>query len=175
LGVNESSVIITTVPTYALRLFPIALTAVFVLSACGVEGASEADVDRGASGVLQLTLCVDNQSTRVISSSGDGSPTQPEGFVVRPGERACASSAPNYSDLTQQMMSDVGPAWKTNLSGQFTFGAAFGFETCGKRWSNKATFSTDITCSGNPFRIDGKIDANSDTKRLTAEIVFFDQ
>ena len=162
-------------PITALRCVPIALAVTFVLAACGGEGGTEADVERGASGVLQLTLCVDNQSTRAISSSGNGSPTQPEGFVVRPGQRACASAAPNYGDLTQQMMSDLGSAWKTNLNGNFNFGAAYAFETCGRRWSNEATFSADMTCSGNPFRIDGTIDANSDTQRLTAEIVFSDQ
>lgn len=158
----------------AVRCLPIALAVTFVLAACGGDGGTEAGVERGASGVLQLELCVDNQSTRTISSSGDGSPTQPQGFLARPGQRACTSAAPNYGDLTQQMMSDLGSAWKTNLNGNFSFGAAFAFETCGRRWSNEVTFSADITCSGNPFRINGTVDANSDTQRLTAEIVFSD-
>lgn len=147
------------------------------LAACSGDDASTASVERGAASASQIALCVQNDSSLSISSSGDGSPTQPEGFLVRPGERACATSDPNTDRITQSMMSDVGPSWTTEYSieedgGPVTYIEAK-FTTCGRTWKNEDSINEKISCSGNPFQITVNFSDSGSTS--TAEITFADQ
>lgn len=105
------------------------------------------------------TICVQNDSSRSISSQGDGSKRSPEGFLVRPGENACVSSGPDAGGIHQEMMSDTGPSWTTWLyikegtreRGRPASSKPF-LEICDTGLgyqSSPATF--DLSCSGNPF------------------------
>lgn len=157
------------------QIAPLALTCVVALAACGGDEQTDASVERGAAASTSLTICVQNDSSRSISSTGDGSPSQPEGFLVRPGERACTTSAEGTEEIVQSMMSDEGPSWNTRFAftgDDSTSGVSYletTFATCGKTWTNKFSFTASISCSGNPFRISGEIE-NS-----TANITFADQ
>jgi len=163
---------------------PIVLLGTLALSACGgdsqagVSIALQTPVDRQAASSVAYTLCVKNDSSRTISSTGDGSPSQPEGFVVRPGDKACASATPGTKEIIQSMMSDVGPSWTTRyaLTSKST---AVGnlleevFSTCGRTWSNETTISASLSCSGNPFRI--KVNYEYNGAASTANVTFADQ
>lgn len=147
------------------------------LAACSGGDNSSASVERGAASVSQFTLCVQNNSSLSISSSGDGSPTQPEGFFVRPGERACATSDPETDRITQSMMSDIGPSWTTDYSieeiGDAVTYVRSNFSTCGRTWTNKESINERVSCSGNPFQMTVKFSNNG--SGYTAEITFADQ
>lgn len=150
------------------------------LSGCSGDDQSDASVERGAAATGQLTLCVQNDSTRTISSTGDGSATGPEGFQVRPGERACTSTRGREEVLKQSMMSDEGPAWSTQLksSDEATGGSAsyftWSFSTCGKTWKEVRNFSAALSCSGNPFQVSGTFNFD-DSGGTTANVTFADQ
>ena len=150
------------------------------LVGCSSDDQSDASVERGAAATGQLTLCVQNDSTRTISSTGDGSATGPAGFQVRPGERACTSTSGNEELLSQSMMSDEGPAWSTQLRSSeegannpvsyFTWS----FSTCGKTWKEVRNFSAALSCSGNPFQVSGTFNFDN-SGGTTANITFADQ
>ena len=156
---------------------PVALMSIFALSACGGDKQADPSVERGAASSEIYTLCVKNDSSRSISSSGDGSPSQPDGFMVRPGENACTSTAPGAGEITQSMMSDIGPSWTTTYTIRKKYGAlerlVSEFSTCGRTWSDESTISASLSCSGNPFRI--SVDLKSSGAGTTANITFVDQ
>ena len=156
---------------------PVALMSIFALSACGGDKQADPSVERGAASSETYTLCVKNDSSRSISSIGDGSPSQPAGFMVRPGESACASTAPGAREITQSMMSDTGPSWTTSYSIREKAGAittlSSDFTTCGRTWSNEMTISASLTCSGNPFRIN--VNFKSSGAGPTANVILADQ
>ena len=161
-------------------LVPMMLLPALALVGCSSDDQSEAGVERGAAAAGQLTLCVQNDSTKSISSSGDGSASGPEGFLVRPGERACTSTSGSQEVLKQNMMSDEGPAWATQLtstedgssSGVSVF--TWSFSTCGKTWRNEEEFSASVSCSGNPFNVSGTINFDNGGGS-TANVTFADQ
>ena len=168
-----------------LLIAPIALLGLLALSACGGDSqagsgsiALQTQVERQASSSVAYTLCVKNASSRTISSTGDGSPSQPEGFIVRPGENACTSATPGTSEIIQSMMSDVGPSWTTRyaLTSKATaLGTYFEevFSTCGRTWSNETSISASLSCSGNPFRV--KVTFDDKGAAPTANVTFADQ
>jgi len=144
---------------------PIVLLGTLALSACGGDSQAgsgsdtfQTQVERKAASGDIFTLCVKNDSSRTISSTGDGSPSQAGGFIVRPGENACTSTSIGSEELIQNMMSETGPSWTTS----YTYTPLFTstgtllrevFTTCGQKWTNKASISASLSCSGNPFRI----------------------
>ena len=152
-----------------------AILCTITLTAC--SSGDEASVERGASSASQFALCVQNDSSFSISSTGDGSPTQPEGFFVGPGERACATSDPNTDRISQSMMSDIGPSWTTEYFieeiGSDIVYVESAFTTCGRTWTNEDSISEKISCSGNPFQI--TVNFNDQGSTSTAEIIFSDQ
>ena len=160
-------------------VIPMMLLSALALAGCSSDDQSDASVERGASATGTLTLCVQNDSTREISSVGDGSATGPEGFLVRPGERACTSTSGREEVLKQSMMSDTGPAWSTQLNSSdegSTSGISYftwSFSTCGKTWRDEAKFSASVLCSGNAFRVSGTIDFDG-SGGTTANVVFAD-
>ena len=161
-----------------LLIAPIALASLVALSACSGDSQADASVERQAASSVAYTLCVKNDSSRTISSIGDGSPSQPDGFVLGPGENACASATPGTKEIIQSMMSDVGPSWTTRyaLTSKATaLGTYFEevFSTCGRTWSNETTISASLSCSGNPFRIKVNFDYNGVAS--TANVTFTDQ
>ena len=162
-------------------VIPIMLSSALALAGCGTDDQSDASIERGAATILgKITLCVQNDSTRSISSIGDGSVSGPQGFVVRPGERACTSTSVKSEFLTQSMMSDEGPAWSTQLRYWKLTTAdepdyqKWSFSTCGTRWVDDTTFSAALSCSGNPFLVSGTIDID-DRDNTTANVIFADQ
>lgn len=157
---------------------PIALISIFALSACGGETETNASVDREAASSQSYTLCVQNDSSRSISSRGNGSARSPEGFLVRPGESACASASPDAGGIKQEMMSDTGPSWsmsyetnELNIGDITTFSRDFSL--CGRTWSNVSTVSSALSCSGNAFRIN--VNFKSNGAGPTANVTFTDQ
>jgi hypothetical protein len=164
-----------------MKLFiaPVAFTCLVALSACGGDSQADASVERQAASSVAYTLCVKNDSSRTISSIGDGSPSQPEGFVVRPGDKACASATPGTKEIIQSMMSDVGPSWTTRYALTPKTTAALGtfyeevFSTCGRTWSNETSISASLSCSGNPFRV--KVNFEYNGAASTANVTFTDQ
>ena len=168
-----------------LLIAPIALLGLLALSACGGDSqagsgssALQTQVERqAASSDPYYTLCVKNDSSRTISSTGDGSPTRPEGFVVRPGENACTSTSPGTGELSQNMISDVGPAWTTRFThtAPFWSGTVFKevFTTCGQTWTTITSISTSLSCSGNPFRLTVNFDYKG--AAAIANVTFADQ
>lgn len=162
-----------------LLIAPVALACALALSACGGDEQADASVERGAaSSDEKYTLCVTNNSSRSISSIGDGSPSQPEGFLVRPGESTCTSTDPGAEEIVQSMMSDIGPSWTTRYAIDEDDSAPVSYlsadlTTCGRTWSNERTISASISCSGNPFRI--SVNFNSNGAGPTANMTFADQ
>jgi hypothetical protein len=160
-------------------LVPVALASVLALSACGGDEPTDSSVERGAaSSNEKYTLCVKNDSSRSISSTGDGSPSQPDGFLVRPGESACASTAAGAKEIVQSMMSDIGPSWTTRYAIDEDDNSPVSYlsadlTTCGRTWSNERTISASVSCSGNPFRI--SVNFNSNGTGPTANVTFADQ
>ena len=157
---------------------PVALVGILVLSACGGESQADASVERQAGSSETFTLCVKNDSSRTISSTGDGSPSQPDGFIVRPGENDCTTTAPGTRAITQSMMSDVGPSWTTSYVLQFKSTPvgtlpSTDFSICGRTWSDETSISASLSCSGNPFRI--SVNFNSTRADATANVTFADR
>ena len=160
---------------------PILLLGALALAGCSSDDQSDASVERSAATILgKITLCVQNDSTRTISSAGDGSASGPEGFFVRPGERACTSTSGKSRYLKQSMMSDEGPAWSSELmywkltTTDDPDYQKWSFSTCGKLWGSVTTFNAALSCSGNPFLVSGTIDID-DSDNLTANVIFADQ
>lgn len=148
------------------------------LTACSGNDDSSASVDRGAAAATKFTLCVTNESSVAISSSGDGSPTQPEGFFLSPGGRECVSSSPGTDSVFQSMMSDTGPTWGTHyyikdVGNSHSSTWEERFSTCGKTWKTTKPINEAVSCSGNPFQLSATFSSNS--MGSTAELVFADQ
>lgn len=160
-------------------LVPVALVGLLALSGCAGDEQTEASAEReAASGQKTYTLCVTNSSSRTISSIGDGSPAQPEGFIVGPGESACTSAAPGAEEIVQSMMSDTGPSWTTRYAIEKQEGGDIAYlsadlTTCGRTWSNEKKISAALSCSGNPFRVG--VTFNSSGGGPTANMTFADQ
>lgn len=158
---------------------PVALASVLALTACGGDEQTDSSVERGAaSSDEKYTLCVTNDSSRSISSTGDGSPSQPAGFMVRPGESACATTTAGAEEIVQSMLSDIGPSWTTRYaideddSGPISY-LSSDLTTCGRTWSNERTISASVSCGGNPFRI--SVNFKSNGAGPTANLTFADQ
>jgi hypothetical protein len=164
---------------------PIVLLGTLALSACGGDSQAgsgsdtfQTQVERKAASGDIFTLCVKNDSSRTISSTGDGSPSQAGGFIVRPGENACTSATQGTKEIIQSMMSDVGPSWTTRYARTSKASAAGNlleedFSTCGRSWSNETTISASLSCSGNPFRI--KVNFEYKGPASIANMTFADQ
>lgn len=165
-----------------LILGSLVVVSALAVTGCSGDGQSDASVERSAAGEVlgKLTLCVQNDSSRSISSSGDGSAAGPVGFVVRPGERACTSTSSKSEFLRQSMMSDEGPSWSTELSYWKLTTAdepdyqKWSFSTCGKKWVDDITFKAALSCSGNPFLVSGTINID-ERDNTTANVIFADQ
>lgn len=163
-----------------MKLFtaPIALISIFALSACGGDAETNASVERAAASSQTYTLCVKNDSSRSISSRGDGSARSPEGFLVGPGESACTSASPGAGRINQEMMSDTGPSWAMSYEtneineGDLTK-LSRDFSLCGRTWSNVSTITSSLSCSGNAFRVN--VNFKSNGAGPTANVTFADQ
>ena len=159
---------------------PVALFSMLALSACGGAEQAEAPVERQAASSATYTLCVKNDSSRTISSTGDGSPSQPEGFLLPPGKSGCTTTAAGATQIKQSMMSDVGPSWTTSLAVAFEYDFTLetalrttSFSTCGRVWPDAKPISASLSCSGNPFRVSVKF--NSSGAAYTADVTFSDE
>ena len=140
---------------------PITFLCALSLAGCGGGEESDASVERGASVFDKYyTICVQNDSSRSISSRGDGSARSPEGFFVRPGESACASASPDAGGINQEMMSDTGPSWTTKLyrksesekRGQSTNSPYL--EICDNAFDYRPSpYTFNLSCGGNPFSL----------------------
>lgn len=147
---------------------PVGLTALLALTACGSGEGEDVAVDRQAAGQMEhMRFCIDNQSSLTFSSTGDGSPSSPEGFVVEPGESDCVQS--DGLNLRQNMMTDTGPSWPV----AFYVSKGVQFSACDLRWLEQP-FGGNITCGGNPVRIDGRFERDNAEGAIVINVKFSD-
>lgn len=158
-------------------VLPITFLCALSLAGCGGSEQSDASVERGASVFDKYnTICVQNDSSRSISSRGDGSEISPEGFLVRPGESACAAASPDAGRINQEMMSDTGPSWTTKLyrkseSGKRGQNTDRPFlEICDNAFNYRSSpYTFNLSCGGNPFSL------TVEFKSPQVNIIFADQ
>lgn len=148
-----------------------ALTALLVVatSCGGGDASSDTTVARGAAGVLQLTVCINNDTSGPLS--GTGATTDEESFYVDAGQRVCIAGRPNFGEVKHTVMSSSGPAWPMQLNGQLFAGLAYGIRVCGKTASN-TTANWTLDCGGNAYTFTGTVRGDSAGNRIHAEYTF---
>ena len=158
-------------------------TAAFLTFLTGCGGGNDGGGSRGAGAtrkagsLLQLTICVTNNTSGTLQGTPAKYAAKGEGeFRAEPGSRVCVNGAPNYTVVDQRVLSAVGgPGWTMKLDGQLMWGTAYGIEVCGVKARDNRPLTADVDCGGNPYRFSGTVTGDSGANRLQAEYIFADR